>query len=308
MQVTIATLSETNENERIDSQFFRPEYVDSYNVVISGSYDTLSEIAHITDGNHLKIAENFDNADGVRYLRGQDLSRDMMLHDRNTVYIPEAWFDSLKRSHIYKNDILITIVGANTGLVGLVYEPPRELVANCKLGIIRVNKNKILPGYLYSFLIGRYGQHQILRSIRGGGQTGLILPDKRKLRIARLTSYFESTISHLVLDGHSKITELEGTYSKVQTLLLSELGLTNWQPKHRLWFIKNYSDTEEAGRIDAEYYQPKYEEIVKAIKKYAGGWDTLGNLVNMKKCVEVGSGEYLDEGIPFVRVSNLSSV
>ena len=28
--------------------------------------------------------------------------------------------------------------------------------------------------------------------------------------------------------------------------------------------------------------------------------------MNVEKCVEVGSGEYLDEGIPFVRVSNLS--
>ncbi len=32
----------------------------------------------------------------------------------------------------------------------------------------------------------------------------------------------------------------------------------------------------------------------------------LGNLVRIKKGVEVGSGEYLDEGIPFVRVSNIS--
>ena len=282
MQVTIALLSEANENERLDSLFFRPEFVDSYTVVSSGSYSTLSEIAHITDGNHLKIAENFDTADGVRYLRGQDLSTDMMLHDRNIVYIPESCFYSLKRSHIYKDDILITIVGANTGLVGLVYDPPKKLVANCKLGIARADKNKILPGYIYSFLIGRYGQHQISRSIRGGGQTGLILPDMRQLRITRLTIEFESTVSDLVINGHSKITESKDAYRKAQTILLSELGLANWQPKHQLTFIKAYSDTEKVDRIDAEYYQPKYEEIVKNIKNYARGWDTLGNLVNRK--------------------------
>lgn len=306
MQVTIATLSEANENERIDSQFFRPEYVDSYNVVIDGSYSTLSKIAQITDGNHLKIAENFDSTKGIRYLRGQDLGTDMMLHDINVVHIPESCFDSLERSHINKNDILITIVGANTGLVGFVYDPPKKLVANCKLGIARADKNQILPGYLYSFLIGRYGQHQILRSIRGGGQTGLILPDMRQLRISRLTPEFEATISDLVFKGHSNITESKNIYSKAQNLLLSELGLSNWQPKHQLIFVKNYSDTENAERIDAEYYQPKYDEIVRAIKNYSGGWDTLGNLVTVNKSVEVGSGEYLEQGIPFVRVSNLS--
>lgn len=58
--------------------------------------------------------------------------------------------------------------------------------------------------------------------------------------------------------------------------------------------------------MDAEYYQPKYDDIVNAIKDYAGGWDTMGNLATMRKCVEVGSKEYLDEGIPFVRVSNIT--
>jgi len=304
--MTIASLSEANKNARIDSQFFRPEYVSSYKTVENSSNATLSEIAYITDGNHLKIAENFDDAEGVRYLRGQDLSKNMILHDRNIVHIPESCFDSLKRSHIHKDDILITIVGANTGLVGLVYDPPKKLVANCKLGIARVDKNKILPSYLYAFLIGKFGQHQLLRSIRGGGQTGLILPDLRQLRITRLSRKFESTINDLVLNGHSKITESKSVFQQTQTLLLRELGLLNWKPKHQLIFIKNYADVDQSERMDAEYFQPKYEEIVAAIKSYSGGWDILGNLVTVKKCVEVGSGEYLDAGIPFVRVSNLS--
>lgn len=306
MQITIAQLSEAVTNERIDSQFFRPEYVESYDVVCNAPFSVLSDIAHITDGNHLKIAENFDSEHGIRYLRGQDLSTDMMLNDRNIVHIPESSFNSLKRSHIFKDDILITIVGANTGLIGLVFDPPDKLVANCKLGIARPNKKEISPGYLYAFLIGRYGRHQILRSIRGGGQTGLILPDMRQLRIARLDGKFESQISKIVSVGHKGIGDSKEIYSETQSVILSELGLINWPPTHQLSFIKNYSETENAERIDAEYYQPKYEQIIKAIKSYSGGWDTLGNLVAVKKCVEVGSGEYLDEGIPFVRVSNLS--
>ena len=306
MQITIAPLSDAVANERIDSQFFRPEYIESYDVVCNAPFSVLSDIAHITDGNHLKIAENFDNEHGIRYLRGQDLSTDMMLHDRNIVHIPESCFNSLKRSHIFKDDILITIVGANTGLVGLVFNPPDKLVANCKLGVARPNKEEILPGYLYAFLIGRFGQHQILRSIRGGGQTGLILPDMRHLKITRLDGEFESAISKIVSDGHKGIADSKELYSETQSVILSELGLTNWQPKHQLAFIKNFSDTEQAERIDAEYYQPRYDEIIQAIKKYPGGWESLVKLVDIKKCIEVGSGEYLDEGVPFVRVSNIS--
>lgn len=306
MQVTIAHLSEAILNERIDSQFFRPEYVKSYEIVSEGTYSSLSDIAHITDGNHLKIAENFDKKNGIRYLRGQDLSTDMVLNDRNLVHIPESCFNTLKRSHIFKNDILITIVGANTGLVGLVFDPPEKLVANCKLGIARPDSKKVSSGFLYAFLIGRYGQHQILRSIRGGGQTGLILPDMRGLRINRFDGAFEAKIDETIIAGHKGLADSNELFLNTQNILLSEVGLNTWQPKHRLTFIKNHSDTEQAERIDAEYFQPKYEEIIKGIKGYKGGWDTLGNLVTVKKSVEVGSDEYLDEGVPFIRVSNLS--
>jgi hypothetical protein len=99
----------------------------------------------------------------------------------------------------------------------------------------------------------------------------------------------------------------ENLFNDAENLVLEELGLSNWQPKHCLSFVKNYSEADKAGRIDAEYFQPKYDEIVKAIKDYSGGWDSLGNLASMKKCVEVGSEAYIDEGsIPFIRVSNLS--
>ncbi len=103
------------------------------------------------------------------------------------------------------------------------------------------------------------------------------------------------------------LTELSKTrYAETQALLLSELGLADWQPKHKLTFSTDYASMQRAERIDADYFQPRYDDIVNAIKDYPGGWNTLENLVTFKKCVEVGSGAYLDAGIPFVRVSNLN--
>ena len=75
--------------------------------------------------------------------------------------------------------------------------------------------------------------------------------------------------------------ESKHVYSNAQNILLSELGLTDWQPKHQPTFVKNYSDTEQAGRIDADYFQPKYEEIINTIKAYKGGCDVLENLVDL---------------------------
>ena len=101
--------------------------------------------------------------------------------------------------------------------------------------------------------------------------------------IADVSNAFQSSIE-IISNYRSKAYKEKSKIfiNKLKNLLLSELGLSNWQPKHRLSFVKNYSDTEKAGRIDAEYFQPKYDEIVKAIKSYSGGWDTLGNLVKLK--------------------------
>ena len=82
--------------------------------------------------------------------------------------------------------------------------------------------------------------------------------------------------------------------------------MTSGQPKQQLAFVEDFAKAQQAQRLDADYFQPKYEAMVGVIKRYPGGWDALQNLVTIKKCVEVGSDEYLPEGIPFVRVSNLS--
>jgi type I restriction enzyme S subunit len=275
MQVSIAKLSDTRINERFDSQFFQSSLIDSYQKIISKKNSQLSDLALVTDGNHLKIAENFDLESGVRYLRGQDLGADMLLQDRNVVYIPELYFNKLTRSHIFKNDILITIVGANTGLVGLVYDPPNKLVANCKLGIVRIVDDSITPGFLYSFLTSSYGQAQILRNVRGGGQTGLVLPDMRKLRISRFSPEFEIYINDIVYKAHSKIKLAKATYSEAEKILLAELQMEDWHPKSNLSYIKNYSDTTKAERIDGEYFQPKYDEIIRAVRTYSNGSDTI---------------------------------
>ena len=95
----------------------------------------------------------------------------------------------------------------------------------------------------------------------------------------------------------------------VHNFFLDELGFLGWEYGRVLTFVGSYSDIDRYGdcRLDADYYQPCYSELVDGIKRCSGGWDTLGNLVEIRKGVDVGSGEYVENGIPFIRVSDLSS-
>ena len=175
--------------------------------------------------------------------------------------------------------------------------------------LIRIipNPDIITPEYLTAFLNSQYGICDIKRRVRISiNQSNINAEELKRIEIPVFSKEFQLSITTAFNTAFDFIQSSEYKYKGSQTLLLSELGLTSWQPQHQLTFVKNYSDTERAGRIDADYFQPKYEEIVNVIKNYPSGWDRLGNLVTVQKCVEVGSDAYLDEGVPFVRVSNLS--
>ncbi|MGL4347206.1 MAG: restriction endonuclease subunit S, partial [Chitinophagaceae bacterium] len=70
--------------------------------------------------------------------------------------------------------------------------------------------------------------------------------------------------------------------------------------------IRSYSTTKKSDRIDAEYYQSKYDAILEKISSYQGGYKTLGEISTIIKSIEPGSSEYNTDGIPFVRIANLT--
>lgn len=65
-----------------------------------------------------------------------------------------------------------------------------------------------------------------------------------------------------------------------------------------------YSDFVNSGRLDAEYYQPKYDNLFIQLNKFET--KRLGDIVQIRKSIEPGSEAYQDQGIPFMRVANLS--
>ena len=181
--------------------------------------------------------------------------------------------------------------------------------ANINQHSVKMTVRNIVPYFLSTFLNCKYGYSQSTRHVVGITRPALDYSAIKSFLIPDLNRKFQETIASYCSQAETSRADSKQRYSEAQTLLLAELGLANWQPKHQLTFVKNFSGTQHAERIDADYFQPKYDEIINAIKNYPDGWDTLGNLATLKKCVEVGSKEYLETGetgIPFIRVSNLS--
>jgi len=304
MQVSIRKLSELYQHPdyRWDAEYLCFEPYKNQNI----KYLSIGSVLQSSQYG-LSIAMNEDG-NGVKIYRMNEISN--MMCDRNILKYAPIIAEETEAYKLNDKDVLFNRTNSQVfvGRTGIFRKFSKEpMVFASYLVRLIPDVNIITPEYLTTFLNTKYGILDIKRRARISiNQSNVNAEELKRVELPLVKKELQALASSAFDDAFEYIQISESTFNEAENILLSELGLTNWQPKHQLTFIKNYSDTQQAGRIDAEYFQPKYDEIIKAIKNYSGGWDTLDNLVRIKKCIEVGSGQYIDEGIPFVRVSNIS--
>jgi restriction endonuclease S subunit len=312
MQYSVVNLGKTitTPNFRLDAEFYRPFYLESEQLISSKNNDHLGNLISVLTDYHANGSyetlrgnvEILDSPDYALMIRTVDFERDDFEND--VKYVSEHAYKFLKKTKVFGGEIIINKIG-NAGKVYLV--PPLDKKISLGMNQFMIRPRESLNNYfLYVFLVCKYGQLLLEQRITGAVPLSIDKESVRSVPVPILKKNFQEIIGKLVERYFTLSNQGKALYTQAEQLLLSELELLSWKQKHELAFVKNFSDTKQSDRFDAEFFQPKYEEIVDAVKKHKGGFDELGNLVKIKKSVEPGSEEYQENGIPFVRVSNLS--
>ncbi len=167
-------------------------------------------------------------------------------------------------------------------------------------------KELINPEYLAAFLSCKYGVQDVRRRARQSiNQTNVNPEEVKEISIPMFSSRLQSIVTDNFDKAHDSLLKSEELYNKAESLLTSNLGLGNLDLSIENNNIKSFkSSFLSTGRLDAEYYQPKYDELINKIKRYP--CEVLSNLVDIQKSIEPGSDAYQESGIPFYRVSNLT--
>ena len=235
--------------------------------------------------------------DFVQYGTSKELNEEargyptLRLNEFDSVFIkpPQKYCDKIdevtfKSLELKKGDVLICRTNGNPRLVGksAIVPDDYDYAFASYLFRIRPKREKLLPTTLVAYLNSKFGRAEIEKYLMVSNQANFSPAKFREILIPKFGGELQSRVDALIWECFGKSSEANRIYADAQTLLLSELGMTDWQPQHQPAFVKNFSDAWGAGRVDADYFQPKYEEVVAAIKGYAGGWDTLGNLVRLK--------------------------
>ena len=109
----------------------------------------------------------------------------------------------------------------------------------------------------------------------------------------------QGKIAQNIKDADDLIFKSEKLYNMTEKLLLQEIGFGDFKLVEDNISIKNISESFlESGRLDAEYYEPKYDYIEEVIVKYPRGYDYIGNKfkTNKTKIDKFNTYKYIEIG------------
>jgi restriction endonuclease S subunit len=254
-----------NPKDRLDCNFNNPLYFEEIKLLSKSKYpkENLGNLGFVTDGDHgsPQYVEY-----GIPYLRAINIQEDKLVLENDLKFISLAYNDNIKKSMLKNGDVLLVTVGATIGKVAIVKDLKEESNISRDIALIRLDKEKIIPEYLYYFLMSDFGQVQIKHFISGALQDGLYLSNLNQL-IILLPSLKEQ--EKIVKEINNKLIDAEEDlvkYNKISNEIyryLSEKLFT--LPKNKKVFT--VSSDSLSDRLDCYFYCPELRLIWKGLKE-----------------------------------------
>jgi type I restriction enzyme M protein len=265
VELNLTDVLEDNELLRIDSEYFKTEYLAKLKRIKKLLYRKIQEVAYVTDGIHESI--EFDEDSSINLISAQSPKENIFDLSGNDCISPEQHKKN-PRTTLQKGDVIISTVGT-VGNCAVVDETILPANSDRHVGIVRLEKD-FQPHFLSTFLLSKYGRFQTIRESTGNVQLNLFIYKIKTLKIPFLSSKFQGQVAQLIQTAHLFLNQSKTIYQQAEDLLLSELGLQDWQPTEETVAVKSFAESFLAcDRLDAEYYQPKQQKVM-AIMRQSG--------------------------------------
>lgn len=251
-----------NDSNRLDSEYFSRAFINVAFKLFLIPHDKLVNLTNKIDVGYVGAMTNEYVANGVILLQTKNIG-EIFVDESSYKFISIDFHSKLLKSQIIQHDILI----ARSGSFGKasIYLGNEE-VNSSDIIIIQSKNSQVNSYYLTVFLNSYYGAQQLYRFASGGVQGHVNLTILENLVVPILSMSFQMKIEGIIKLAYQKLEESKQLYKEAEDLLLSELGLLDFVPNDDNIAIKSFSDSfSVSGRLDSEYYQPKYDDIEQRI-------------------------------------------
>lgn len=264
LECSEVNLSDTTSNKdfRIDSAFYTTKIYRNPELNYTPIGDCLLKSQY-----GMSIDMN-DTGDGYQIFRMNEIHN--MLCDLSTakyVNVPEVEFSKFK---LENEDVLFNRTNSYelVGRTGIYYATDISQTYASYLVKLVPDKSKIIPEYLAAFLNSSYGAADVKRRSRQSiNQTNVNPEEVKEILIPLLNANTQDKIAKSFTSAHKLRLRAQASYEQAEQLLLSALGLTAFAASEHSISLKLLSASfSVSGRLDAEYYQPKYDDYTSMIK------------------------------------------
>ena len=294
LEISVVKYSEVqtdNESKRIDSEYFKQAYLENERIIKSRDYTKLLNVCYfIRNGDDCRDYEE----NGIKYIRTGDI-KEYGLDLNNCATIRNDFISEIKLSI---GDLLITRKG-NYGKSQVINK--KEILKSIiSSEIFLIKLKNINPYYADTFLKSKFGQSQFERNIHGVSNFSVTQEALLNFLIPIFPKEFQLEIETMVKDSHKALENSKKLYKEAEKILYEALGLDAENPLESILSfreknkvihnhlkrykrlnisIRTYKESYlKTGRLDAEYYQVKYDLIENIIKDYSKGYCKLSDI------------------------------
>lgn len=250
---------------RWDSEYYDPAYLRVEAKLEELGYIELGNIAKdVRCGPFGSAIHKSDYRDsGVPLIRVGDTSSTFVKSD-DPIFIEERLSRDLGRHIVEPGDIVVSQRGTIAQFAMVTDKYERWIISANLISILQSQKADF--GYLLAFLNSRVGLSQVMRLQSGQVQPKIITDDVKSIRIFLPTPDEQASIGDLVRESYRLVRHSQALYAEAEALLLAELGLDDLDLSYQPTYTQSFSQAWAAGRLDAEFYEPRYYTLLDRIR------------------------------------------
>ncbi len=288
--------------DRLDAQYYQPEYLEIMKTLVDlGICKKLEDISKSLEsfGAYALTSNIVWRDEGIPFLEANNI-KDGIISYEGVRYIDDNVDKILRKSKVSEGQVLLSMSGS-VGNAAVASSVPAKL--NSNQDIVKITtESKISPYYLAAFLNSKYGKMQVLRLPVGSVQQHIFLWQTKSILVPVFSQEIQSQIEGLYKSSLKELENSAACYEQAEDLLLGELELKDFQIPEDLSYIVNYSDAEKVDRVDADYFQPKYDELISKINN-----QNAKSLLEVVQNVPARFVPKPDESYKYVELANINS-
>lgn len=260
---TSIQLSDVRSGFRIDSEFYKEEYIQRDRELFRLKRSSLGHLAKVTDGEHGSVKFV---SDGIKYLTAENVKQGYIDFHGVRYVSPEVDMRNA-RARVNACDVLISIKGT-LGEVGVAEAQLLPANMNRDVAIIKPFQSAPSGYFIAAFLRSSYGAYQLAREGSGGVQQMITLERLRSIQVPQLPGDNVALVAIEYQQALRMRQESINLYAQAQQLLESELRLDNLRFDKPVGYTSRFSELELSHRTDAQHYQPRFTQLLEHLAKF----------------------------------------